>query len=84
MAALFDAAGLLWPSLTKPLGSRALSDAGARAASAGSRDAEIPGPVLWRLVRDTFELSAVTIALVAGLTYAVLRAFALSLHLLSG
>jgi hypothetical protein len=42
--------------------------------TAGARD-----PVLWRQVRDTFGLSAVTIVLVAGLTYAVLRALALAL-----
>ncbi|PYM59772.1 MAG: hypothetical protein DMD79_16990 [Candidatus Rokuibacteriota bacterium] len=84
VAAGFDAAGLLWPSLTSPWGPRGPSDADARPASGGSSDTGIPAPVLWRIVRDTFEISMVTIALVAGLTYAVLRAFALSAHLLSG
>ncbi len=67
-AVLLDLAGLLWVSRR----------------TGRQRDARVPGPVLWLMLRDTFEVSLVVIALVGGLTYMVLATVAFSLHLLPG
>src|SRR5262245_54980006 len=67
-AALLDLGGLLW-----------MAHRVRRRQAAG-----VPGPVLWLMLRDTFEVSLVVIALVGGLTYMMLATVAFSLHLLPG
>jgi hypothetical protein len=83
VAAVLDAAGILWGT-RRPLGPPAPVPVSAgRGPRAGHPDAGIPRRVLWLMLCDTFEVSVVVIALVGGLTYAVLVTFAWSLHFLA-
>ncbi|HEV8308924.1 MAG TPA: hypothetical protein VGW35_14780 [Methylomirabilota bacterium] len=66
-AALLDLVGVQWR---------------ARRATGGVGESGVPQRVLWLMLRDTFQVSVVVIALVGGLTYMVLVTVALSLQLL--
>jgi hypothetical protein len=82
-AVLLDAAGLLWRARgTLPPEHRIPSPVPVLT-HPGAGECGIPGRVLWLILRDTFEVSLVIIALVGGLTYAVLATFVWSLHLLA-
>jgi hypothetical protein len=83
VAAVLDAAGILWGT-RRPLEPPApLPVSVAHGPRAGHPDSGIPRRVLWLMLCDTFEVSVVVIALVGGLTYAVLVTFAWSLHFLA-
>jgi hypothetical protein len=83
MAAVLDAAGILWGTRRSLEPSAPLPVAAAPGPRAGHPDSGIPRRVLWLMLCDTFEVSVVVIALVGGLTYAVLVTFAWSLHFLA-
>jgi hypothetical protein len=81
-AVLLDAASLLGrPSLEAPRAAPSGRPSSARAAAGpcGALD-----DVLWLMLRDTFEVSLVVIAVVGGLTYALLATLAAVAHVLSG
>jgi hypothetical protein len=70
--ALVDAAGILWP--------RHSAGASGRRGDAGARP-DMPPGVLWLMLRDTFQVTVLIIALVGGITYMVLAMLAWSGHL---
>ena len=83
-AVLLDAAGILWRARGALGLGRPPSGPVAGEPRPVGEEPVLPVRVLWLILRDTFEVSFVVIALVGGLTYAVLVTVAVSLHLVSG
>lgn len=82
-AVLIDAAGLWRQGRRTRRLAQTTPGPVALAAPPARQLAVAPGRVLCLILRDTFELSVVIIALVGGVTYAVVATFAWSLHLLA-